>query len=451
MAKTNVLKKTRSNAELLSYIINQSPELAAEIDLPVQGQDLAPIGQLISKNDRYKNAFLNAVNLIGLTVIKKNLWENPWNFTNRGSLAFGQQVREIINDLCSVYDYNENVEDVTRFLETTVPNVLQYIHEINFQKFYETTTSDDQIAMAFTREGGLLSFIEDIIGMLYESYTYDKYIIDKYMLCRRIIDGTVTPSVIELENMYARQVVSQIKAVSNKLTFRSPNFNPAGIRRATSFDDQILIVSTEFEAQFSTEVLATSFFKDEAEMRSHMALCDGFGTHDVGRLTEVLGSQYIPFTDDELKILEKIPAVLVSREFFMDYEYELTMDGTARYTEFFNPTTLRANHYLHTWCVYSTSPFENATVFVDAAGEVSEVTVTPDTATLAVGAKLGLTAVVSGDGVFNKAVTWTSSDETIATISPSGVVTAVGVGEVSITATSIYDNTKTGTATITIS
>ena len=181
-----------------------------------------------------------------------------------------------------------------------------------------------------------------------------------------------------------------------------------------------------------------------------MALCDGFGTHDDARLTELLGDRFTPFTDDEKKILDTIPGVLISREFFMDYEYELTMDGTARYTEFFNPTTLRTNHFLHVWGVYSTSPFENATVFVDTEGEVDTVTVTPSTATLATGAKLGLTAVVTGDGVFNKAVTWESSDETKATVNASGVVTAVGTGEVTITATSIYDNTKTGTATITI-
>ena len=450
MAKTKVMK-TRSNAELLSYIINQDPTLSAEIDLPVQGQDLAPIGKLITKNERYKNAFLNTVNLIGLTVIKKNLWQNPWNFTMRGTLAFGQQVREIINDLCNVYDYNENVEDVTRFLQTVVPNVFNFIHEINFQKFYETTTSDEQIAMAFSREGGLVDFIEDIVGMLYESYTYDKYIIDKYMLCRRLVDGTVTPAVIEMENVYPRQIVSQIKSVSNKMTFRSPNYNPAGIRRATSFDDQILIVSSDFEGQFSTEVLATSFFRDEAEMRSHMALCDGFGNHDDARLTELLGDGYTPFTTEEVKILEKIPGVLISREFFMDYEYELTLDGTARYTEFFNPTTLKSNHYLHTWCVFSTSPFENAAVFVDAAGEVSTVTVTPDTATLAVNAKLGLTAVVTGNGIFNKAVIWTVDDDTKATINSNGVLTALDTGEVTVTATSVYDGTKTGTATITIS
>lgn len=450
MAKTKVLKNTKSNAELLSFIINQNPELSEEIDLPVQGQDLAPIGKLISKNDRYKNAFINTVNLIGLTVIKKNLWENPWNFTMRGTLAFGQQVREIINDLCDVYDYNENCENVTRFLDTVVPNVLNYIHEINFQKFYQTTTSDDQIAMAFTREGGLLALIEDIIGMMYESYTYDKFIIDKYMLCRRIVDGTVTPAKIEIENVYARQVVSQIKAVSNKMTFRSPNYNPAGIRRATNFDDQILIVSSEFEGAFSTEVLATSFFRDEAEMRSHLALIDSFSDHDTSRLTELLGDQFTEFTEAEITSLAEIPAVLVSREWFMDYEFELTLEGTSRYTEFYNPVSLRNNHFLHTWCVISSSPFENACCFCQTQGEITGVTVSPDTATIAVNSKLPMSADVEVTGIINKAVTWTVDNDELATISAAGVLTAKAPGEVTVTATSIADPTQSGTATITI-
>ena len=450
MAKTKVLKNTRSNAEILSYIINENPILKEEIDLPVQGQDLSPIGKLIAKNGRYKNAFINTVNLIGLTVIKKNLWENPWYFTKRGTLAFGQQVREIINDLCNVYDYNENITNETRFIDTVVPNVLNYIHEINFQKFYQTTTSDEQIAMAFTREGGLIDFIEDIVGMLYESYTYDDYIVNKYMLCRRAIDGTITPSIIEIENVYARQVVSQVKVVSNRMTFKSPNYNPAGIRRATSFDDQILIVSSDFEAQFSTEVLATSFFRDEAEMRSRLALCDSFGDHDDARLTEVLGDLYIPFTEEEKEILNKIPAILISREFFMNYDYELTLDGNAKYTEFYNPTTLKDNHFLHVWSIYSTSPFENATIFTDVKGEISTVTVSPDTATISQYSTLKLTANIENTGIVNKAVTWSVDNEEIATISQDGTLSPKGTGEIIVTATSIYDNTKTGSATITI-
>ena len=88
----------RNDAELLSYIINSDPVLSENIDLPVQGQSIAPIGQIIVNNQRYKNAFINTVNLIGLTVIKRNGWDNPWDFTKRGTLRFGQTVREIVND-----------------------------------------------------------------------------------------------------------------------------------------------------------------------------------------------------------------------------------------------------------------------------------------------------------------------------------------------------------------
>ena len=338
MSKTQKSLSTKSSAELLSYIINVTPELKGEIDLPVQGQSIKPIGKIILNNERYKNAFINTVNLIGLTVIKRNGWDNPWDFTVRGTLRFGQQIRELINDLCNVYDYNSNFSDVDRFLENVVPNVFNYMHEVNFQKFYQTTTSDSQLAMAFDSEDSLFDFIDDAIGMLYESLKYDRYIVDKYMLCRRILDGTVTPTYIANYNTLTnRQKVASMKAVSNKMTFRSPNYNPAGIRRATSFDDQILIMNTEFESDFSTDVMATSFFRDEADYKARLVLIDGFENHDDARLTELLGNAYVQFTSTELQELASVPAVLISREWFMDYYYALDSEGETKTTEFFNP------------------------------------------------------------------------------------------------------------------
>ena len=83
MAINKVLKVT-TDSELLSYIINSNPVLSSEIDLPVQGQSIKPIGELISSDERYRNAFINTVNLIGLTLIKRNAWDNPWeDFTNQ--------------------------------------------------------------------------------------------------------------------------------------------------------------------------------------------------------------------------------------------------------------------------------------------------------------------------------------------------------------------------------
>ena len=449
--------KAKNSAELLSYIINVTPELRENIDLPVQGQSIAPIGKIIMNNERYRNAFINTVNLIGLTVIKRNGWDNPWNFTKRGTLRFGQQIREIINDLCNVYDYNENFSNKQRFLQTVVPNVLNYMHEVNFQKFYQTTTSDAQLAMAFETED-LFTYIDDAIAMLYESLKYDTYIVDKYMLCRRILDGTVTSVKIEnFANKTTREIVAEMKGISNKMTFRSPNYNPAGIRRATRFEDQIAIVNTDFDGKITTEVLATSYFRNDAEMKTQMALIDGFSDYDKERLTELLGSAFVDFTADELTALAKIPAMIISREWFMDYDYALNTESGEKQTEFYNPTTLENNHFLHAWRVFSTSPFENAVVFTQDDISVKSVTVSPATATVSKGQELKLSANVETTGFANKAVVYSISSSVegmnVVTISADGtlkVPSTAPSGELTVTATSVYDNSVTGTATITV-
>ena len=50
MALNKVLK-VQNDSELLSYIINENPLLKSEIDLPVQGESIAPIGRLIVSNE----------------------------------------------------------------------------------------------------------------------------------------------------------------------------------------------------------------------------------------------------------------------------------------------------------------------------------------------------------------------------------------------------------------
>lgn len=456
--------KAANDSELLSYIINVTPELATEIDLPVQGESIAPIGKIIMSNERFKNAFINTINLIGLTVIDRNYWDDPWEgFTERGTLNYGQSVRELIVDIANVYDYNEYANNPTHFLQNVVPNVYNYIHEVNYQKFYKTTTSDEQMAMAFNTEGGLMDLIEKIIGSLYEAYKYDKYIVNKYMLCRRILDGTITSVEIDGYNsLTPRQRVAFIKNISNKMTFRSPNYNPAGVRVATLFADQIMILNTDFEADLSTDVLATSFFIDQAKFKTDLALIDGYGNHDTARLTELLGSAYIPFTDAELTALAGIPCVIIDREFFQDYNYSLdnavdvATNGT-RSTNFYNPETLKNNHWLHTWKVVSTSPFKQAVVFTkDVTPAVSSVTVSPSTAVVTQGQSLQLSATVVTTGFANKAVTWTvatSTEGADATITEAGVLTisadTPAEASFTVTATSVYDSTKTGTATVT--
>ena len=474
MAKKSVSQgnlNVTNSAELLSYVINQTPELRENLKLPVQGESIKGIGKIIMKNPVYKNAFLNTMNLIGLTVITRNHWENPWKkFTDKGELSWGQQIREIIVDIANVYDYNEYVNRPHDFINTEVPNVLSYLHEINYQKFYKTTTSDEQMAMAFERED-LFTLIDEIVNSLYEGYEYDTYLVNKYMLARRILDGTVTAIQIpNFANLSDRDVVAFIKAVSNDMTFRSPRFNPAGIRKATAFEDQFAIVSTKFDAKFTTNVLATSYFRSDAEMKANMELTDGFGNFDMPRLAEIFAKRddqgnvvegeyvdgYVPLTDAEMTALQEIPCAIVGIDFFQDRYYGMDNNAPTRKTEFFNPQTLRTNHWLHNWGSVSTSPFENSVCFTVTAQGVTSVSVSPSTATVTKGQSLQLSATVVTTGFANKAVYWTVDADSYADgvrIADDGeliIPADATVESVTVTATSIFDNTKTGTATITV-
>ena len=136
-----------NDAQLLSAIVNQmnvDPAVAGTLPLPEQGtpdevrSSIQNIGKLILKDQRYKNAFINAINVIGLIMVNRNAWDDPWEeFTNRGTMNFGDSAVEMSVDIASVFDYNATSNDPIAFLSHVVPNVYTYIHRINYQKYYK--------------------------------------------------------------------------------------------------------------------------------------------------------------------------------------------------------------------------------------------------------------------------------------------------------------------------
>ncbi|QEG09247.1 structural protein with Ig domain [Stenotrophomonas phage Pokken] len=80
---------------------------------------------------------------------------------------------------------------------------------------------------------------------------------------------------------------------------------------------------------------------------------------------------------------------------------------------------------------------------------VTGVTVTPTTASKQVGQTQQLTAEVAPANASNKKVNWSTSDATKATVSATGLVTAVAAGSATITATT-EDGAKKATSTITV-
>ena len=91
------------------------------------------------------------------------------------------------------------------------------------------------------------------------------------------------------------------------------------------------------------------------------------------------------------------------------------------------------------------------TVTVTEPPTVSVTSVTLDKTSLAldVGGSDTLTATVEPDNATNKAVTWSSSNENVATVN-NGVVTAVGAGTATITAAASDGSGKTATCEVTV-
>ncbi len=86
---------------------------------------------------------------------------------------------------------------------------------------------------------------------------------------------------------------------------------------------------------------------------------------------------------------------------------------------------------------------------------LSSITVTPATATLQTGST-GNTQQYTAFGTFNDgstgspAVTWTSSDPTVATVTAGGLATSVATGTATITATATQNPTIKGTGQLTV-
>ena len=81
---------------------------------------------------------------------------------------------------------------------------------------------------------------------------------------------------------------------------------------------------------------------------------------------------------------------------------------------------------------------------------VSQITLNKAETSISVGNSETLTATVAPENAANKALTWASSDEDVATVAPDGTVTAVKVGTVTITATAADGSGKSATCTVTV-
>lgn len=442
-----------NSADILNTIReNASPEYRAmigEADVR-QVASLRAIGDVMMQYQPLQNEFLTAlVNRIGLVIITSKLYENPWAFFKRGILEYGETVEEIFVSIAKPHQFNQDRAEKEVF-KREIPNVLAAFHSMNYQKFYKTTVSNDQLRQAFLSWDGITDLIGRIIDSLYTGANYDEFLVMKYLIAVHILNGnigSVTIPAINDTNM--RQVTSVLKSQSNLLTFMSSAWNMAAVPTYTDKRDQFLIVNSRFDALMDVEVLATSFNMDKAEFMGHRVLVDSFGSLDISRLNELFKEQpggYHQFTSEELTALDTIPAVLVSRDWFMIFDNFYNM------TQQYNGEGLYWNYWLHTWKTFSVSPYGQAMLFNPETPSITSIAVSPTAVTVMKGQNAYFTANVEGTNFAPNSVTWEVNSE-LSSINSAGMLyvpLSETASTLTVKATSTFDTTKTATATVTV-
>lgn len=450
--KPKIRTLTTSAADILNVIRNNASvdyrNYVPKADVN-DVESVRTIGAIIMDYPALQNEFLNAlVNRIGRVMLTSKMYSNPIAFFKKGVLEYGESIEEIFVNIAKVQEFNPEIAEQEVF-KRVVPDVRAAFHIMNYQKFYKATVTQEQLKQAFLSWDGVTDLIARIVDSMYTGANYDEFLVMKYLLARHILDGRVYPVTVPTVNAEnAKAIVTTVKGMSNKLTFMNSEYNPAAVRTFTEKTDQYMIVNSVFDATMDVNVLASAFNMDKAEFLGHRVLIDGFGDLDVARLGEIFAGDptYNEPSQDELTVLNAIPAVIVDKDWFMVF------DMLTQFTEQYNGQGLYWNYFYHVWKTFSVSPFANSVLFVPGTPSVTSVTVSPTTASVPKGGSVSLSCVVVTEYFAPQTVVWTSNAADVK-VSAAGVVTVDADATsttATITATSAFDDKKKATCTVTV-
>lgn len=453
--KPKIRTLTNNSVDVLNAIRNSASTNYRDY-VPVATPDadsIRTIGAIIMNSPSLQNEFLSALfNRIGRVIVESKQYENPWAIFKKGVLEFGETIESVFVNIAKPFQYDPAVAE-NQIFRRNIPDVRSTFYVMNYQKFYKSTIQDRDLRKAFLSWDGITDLIAKIVESMYTGANYDEFQVMKYMLARQILDGRLYPvEIAQVSGANAKSIVTSVKQASNKLTFQSTKYNVAGVSTHSKKEEQYVIVSSDFDAIMDVEVLASAFNMSKAEFMGRRMLVDGFGDIDNDRLAILFDGDdtYTEITEAELEALNEIPAVIVDETYFEIF------DNLLEFTEDYNGEGLYWQYWYHTWKTFGVSPFANTTMFIPATPGITSITLSPSTATGVGGQNIAFEATVVATNFAPKQVNWsvdTTSAGKGATVSASGVVSIpedFGTGTITVTATSVFDNTKSGTATITV-
>ena len=461
---------TNVSMDVINAILNEGYSVNYRDYVPITATDadsIREIGKIIMDAPNLRNSFVtDLINRIILVIVTSKMYDNPWARFKKGKLEMGETVEEIFVNIARAELYNPAVADQTVF-KRRIPDIRAAFHVVNSRVKYPVTIGNEELRAAFTTENGLYNLIEKIYESLYTADAYDEFNIMKYLIAVHIIAGHIKAFAIPAPTSEAniRADVTKIKAISNRMKFMTGEYNLAGVKTHVQHRDQTVIVSADFDAAMDVQVLAAAFNMEKAEFLSKRLLVDGFGTIDILRLAEcapelctnieydadgfVTAADLKYISDEDLELLDTIPAVIVDDAYMQIYDNLITMEDIR------NPDGLYTNAFLHCWKIYSISPYAPAATFTSETSSITAIDVSPATANSVRGGNVQFTAALTATGFVDRSVNWSVSGNAKAstTIDRSGnlhIAADETAHTLTITAAANAAPTVTDTATVTV-
>lgn len=438
-----ILNAIRDNASLEYYQAVPRVEQTTE--------SIQNAGAAICAFQPRMNEFISSlINRIAKVIVTSKMYSNPWAFAKKGTLEFGETVEEIFVNIANAVPFQPENAYAENF-KRNIPDVRSAFHAMDLQTYYPVTISEQQLRQAFVSMDGVTDLIARIVNSLYSAMNYDEFIMMKYTIAVLAYGGSIA-TVVQNEND-TKADVKAIKKVSNAFRFMTTNYNISGVANFSDVTDQYIITTADFDADMDIDVLASAFNLSKAEFMGRRVMVDSFGFNDgeIARLKNLLAKDSTVNLTELPNIstaMTTVKAVIMDRDFFQIY------DNLTQFTENYVGSGLYWNEFLHVWRTYSASPFANVAMLIPTAPTITSVNVNGEDAPSA-GHMYTYLANVSATAFANKGVTWSVSKGAGA----AGTVTIDELGRLhtskdaagkwTVTATSVFDSTKSGVKSIT--
>lgn len=315
--------------------------------------------------DTFLGVFLEK---IGLQIVRKTTWDNPFGIFKRAPMRLGAKIEEVAINLQRAHSYQNNCTDV---FGVEVPDSRVAFHSQDRHDFYKVTVPlEDVLRGAAIDEYFLSSYLGALVDNLIVSDNADEYLIFKKLLAAandaNAFYNVQVADVLAANDKAAasRALVEQVRGMYRMVKFPSSDYSIEGRERGliTVGRDMVLIIDARTEAAIDVESLAAAFHMDKAD-----------------------------FLADSVAVIDKWPAglegtqaMLVDRDFFVVTDTLLSMQAAP-----VNPCNLSVNHFYHHWGIYSYSMFvpairfstDASTVLPDDSVAITDLTLSIDTAT----------------------------------------------------------------------